>query len=96
MNATLPGRWPDQRFQIHPFVGYGSGRLFLAVCEIEFLDPICGIAKSVTNHDVFVKVLVAMAHAADIQRDLRLHLRQRGFYITVDLDMHRGLDGKIT
>ena len=68
-------RRPDQRFQIHPFVGHRRGGLFLAMREIEFLNSVGGVAEAVTDHDVLMEVLVAMAHAADIQRDLRLQCR---------------------
>src|SRR5580658_5686837 len=49
-----PSRRANQRLKIYPFVGHSRGRLFLAMREVEFLDPVRGIAKSITNHNVFV------------------------------------------
>src|SRR5262249_28373002 len=46
-------------------------------------------------HQVLVKVLVAVAHATDIERHLRLQAIERGLDIVVDLDVHLPLDGEV-
>ena len=89
------GRRADQRLHVDPFVGHGGDRLVLAMREIEFLDALGGVAEAAAHHDVVVEVLVLVAHAADIERDLRLQLGQRRLHVVLDLDMHRRGDGEV-
>src|SRR5215472_16011608 len=101
--AVLPGaiafadarRRADQRFQIEPLVGYGGDGFVLVAREVQFLDAPGGVAEAAPDHDVIVKVLGAVTHAAHIERHLRLEARQRAFHVVVDLDMDGGLDGEI-
>src|SRR5436190_10610753 len=101
--AVLPGavafadarRWADQRFQIDPLVGHAGDGLVLVARKVEFLDALRRVTEAASNHDVVVKILGAVTHAAHIERHLRLEARQRPFDVVVDLDMDGGLDGEI-
>ena len=101
--AVLPGavafadarRWADQRFQIDPLVGHGRDGFGLVSREVELLDPFGGVAEAAPDHDLVVKIFGAVAHAAHIERHLRLEARQGPFDVVVDLDMDRGLDSEI-
>src|SRR5882757_2039419 len=101
--AVLPGavafayarRWADQRFQIDPLVRHGSDGFVLVAGEVQFLDALGDVAEPAPDHDVVVKILGPVTHAAHIQRYLRLQARQRPFHVAVDLNMHGGLDGEI-
>ncbi len=65
------------------------------MCEIQFLYSLRCIPETTPDHHVLMKILVAMAHAADVQRNLRLHLRQRTLHVAVHSDVHRGLDCEV-
>src|SRR3546814_17026842 len=80
-------RRADERLPVDPLVGDGVGRLLLAPGEIQLLYPICGFAEAAPDHHVLVEILVAMPHAADVERDLGLQLAQGGADILVHLDM---------
>ena len=73
-------------------VGHGVDRLVLAPRQVQLLDALGGVAVAAADHHVLVEVLVAMAHAADVERDARLHARQRAAHVVGDGDPTRGLD----
>src|SRR3954452_23965071 len=89
--ADSAGR-PDERLHIDPFVRHRGNGFFLAMREIEFLDAVRLVGKATADHLVLVEILVLVAHAADIQRNLRLQAGERGFDVVGDLDMNRSLD----
>ena len=88
-------RWADQRFQIDPLVGHGGDGFGLVAREVQFLDALGGVAEAAPDHDIVVKILGPVTHAAHIERHLRLEARQRPFHVVVDLDMDGGLDDEI-
>src|SRR5438876_6946540 len=62
----------DERHLVAELVRHGGDGLVLALREIELLDLLGGVAEPAADHHVLVEVLVAMAHAAGVERDARL------------------------
>ena len=86
---------PDKRFFVDPFIGHGVGRFLLVAGEVEFLNTIGGIAKAAPRHHILMKIFVAMAHAADVERDFRFQPVQRALDIAVDVDVCGADDGEV-
>ena len=60
-------------------------------CKIEFLDAFGGVAIAAPDHHFLVVVLVLVAHAADVKRDLRFQAVEGCLHIVIHLDMDHGL-----
>src|SRR5262245_31513638 len=85
----------DQRFGVDPFVGHRRRRFVLALGQVEFLDPFRRGFEAAAHHDVLVKVLIAMAHAANVESHLGFELVERGLHVITNLDVHRALNFEV-
>src|SRR5439155_5019936 len=86
------GDGPDQRHLVAELVGHGGDGLVFPLGEKELLDPLGGVPEATADHHFLVKVLVAMAHAADVERHVRLHARERPAHVVGDRDLGSWLD----
>ena len=67
---------------------------FLPV-EVEVLDLLRGVLEAVALHELVVEVLLARAHAADVERDERAHHVARGLDVVADVDLHGRRDVEV-
>src|SRR5262245_13138110 len=89
--ADPPDR-PNQRHLVAELVGDGGDGLVFALGQEQLLDLLRGVAEAAAEHHLLVKVLVAMAHAADVEGNARLHARERAAHIVGDGDLGARLD----
>src|SRR5215210_7130014 len=71
----------DEGKLVAELVGDGLLGLLLTAGEEEVLDAPGGVAVAVTGDELVVEVLVAGAHAADVEGEVRLHRGEGGLYI---------------
>src|SRR5712692_10504475 len=81
-----------QRHLVAEFVRDGGDGLVLPPGEIQLLNALRRIAEAAADHHFLVKILVAMPHAADVERHARLHARERAAHIVGDRDLGARLD----
>src|SRR6266545_1580917 len=83
---------PDQRHLVAKLVGNGGDGLVLPLRQIELLDALRRVAEAAPDHHLLVEILVAMPHAANVERDARLHARERPAHVVGDRDLGARLD----
>src|SRR3954454_6371787 len=89
--AHVVGR-PAQRHGVDELVGHRGGRLVALAVEVEVLDLLRRRLEAVAHGERVVEVLLARAHAADVQRDERPHPVARGQEVVADRDVDRRRD----
>ena len=85
---------PAQRDHVDQGVGDRRHRLLALALQVEVLDDFRLLLEAVAADEVVVEVLLARAHAADIQRDERPHRVTRGGKIVRDEHVDGGGDVK--
>src|SRR4051794_22000064 len=85
--AHVVGR-PAQRHGVDELVGHRGGRLVALAVEVEVLDVLRRLLEAVAHGERVVEVLLARAHAADVERDERAHPVARRPQVVVDRDVH--------
>src|SRR5438093_8760632 len=84
-----------QRHLVAELVGHGGHRLVLAPGQVQLLDALGGVAEAAADHHLLVEVLVAVAHAADVERHARLLPRERALDVVGDGHLGARLDLEI-
>src|SRR4051812_45456089 len=81
-----------QRDRVDELVGHGGGRLVALALEGEVLNLLRRRLEAVARRERVVEVLLARAHAADVERDERAHAVAGGREVVVDRHVHRRRD----
>src|SRR2546426_6713932 len=84
-----------QRHLVAELVGHGRHGVLLPPGQEQLLDPLRRVAKAAADHHLLVEVLVTVAHAADVERHVRFHARERAAHIVGDRDLGARLDLEI-
>src|SRR5215510_3248006 len=95
---------PDRAHQRHlvaELVGDGGDGFVLALGQVQLLDALRGVAEAAADHHLLVEVLVAVAHAADVERHAGLHAGERAAHVVghrhlgarLDLEVGEALAG---
>src|SRR5438132_1924068 len=87
--------WADDRDQVDQLVGQCEHRLGLLSRQVQLLHVLSGLFEPIRRYEAVVEVLLARAHAADVEREDRTHRVSGALHIVADHDVDRGTDHEI-